>query len=446
MDQNSTLGSRVRALRLERGLSQADLAGDSISASYISLIESGHRSPEKPILERLAKRLNTSLGYLETGTHPEEANERQLWLRFAEIALANGSAAEAQDRFQQLAALKDPVTWSAATWGLARASEALGELFEALSHIEALIDAVRRGEAGGPGLVTLMTQRCRLYSEAGDFGRSIDLGEAAIAEVRELGLEGSSEEIQLASTLVASYWGRGDLVHAQRLAEEVIARAERTGSSKSRGAAYWNASMICEARGQLPRALELAEKALILMSEEGSDRSLARLRMTLGWLLLRTDAPDLDRARDLLERAYATLQERSGGVDLAGCETELARCDLLAGRPELAIETARLAMSRLESQPTVEWCRSVLVLGLALAATGQIDDGVRECHRAAETMQVMGARMEAAQAWRDTAELLLGLGRTHDAVAALRRVADCSGVRALPPTISSVNMVASISR
>ena len=38
-----TLGQRLRALRLERGLSQADLAGHLVSPSYVSLIESGRR-------------------------------------------------------------------------------------------------------------------------------------------------------------------------------------------------------------------------------------------------------------------------------------------------------------------------------------------------------------------------------------------------------------------
>jgi hypothetical protein len=60
--------------------------------------------------------------------------------------------------------------------------------------------------------------RCRLYRKAGDFSRSIEVGEDALREVRGLGLEGSEDEIRLASTLVSSYWSRGDLFSAQRLA------------------------------------------------------------------------------------------------------------------------------------------------------------------------------------------------------------------------------------
>ncbi len=41
----SSLGQRLRALRVERGLSQAELAGDLVSPSYVSLIEADRRSP-----------------------------------------------------------------------------------------------------------------------------------------------------------------------------------------------------------------------------------------------------------------------------------------------------------------------------------------------------------------------------------------------------------------
>lgn len=42
------LGERIRLLRGKRGLKQQDLASSEISASYISLIESGKRAPRNP--------------------------------------------------------------------------------------------------------------------------------------------------------------------------------------------------------------------------------------------------------------------------------------------------------------------------------------------------------------------------------------------------------------
>ena len=84
-----TLGQRLRALRIERGLSQSDLAGDLVSPSYISLIESDRRSPERDVLDGLARRLGCSTLFLESGVAPEELNEQRLRLQFAEIRQAH---------------------------------------------------------------------------------------------------------------------------------------------------------------------------------------------------------------------------------------------------------------------------------------------------------------------------------------------------------------------
>lgn len=432
MDPTATLGERVRLLRVRRGMSQADLAGELVSPSYVSLIESGRRSPERPIIEMLARRLATTVSYLETGVDPEEVDERRLRLKFAELALANGAVAEARKRFTELADSADRDIRFAARWGLARAEESLGNLERSIDHLDGLIEAARSGEGGAPGLLVLLGQRCRIYSDAGDVGRSIDIGEQALAEVRALGLEGSDDEIQLASILMASYWLRGDLMHAHRLAGQIIARAEQNGSRRARGSAYWNASLVAEARGQTGLALELAEKASALFAEEGSDRNLARLRMTYAWILLQCDPPRIDQAWTLLERAHSVLEDAAITVDLAGCETELARCHLLTGRAEGAIEFAQRAVTRLRGQDAVEAGRAGLVLGLGLVSVGQVSAGLSECELAAEVLSRTGTRLEAAHAWREIAEVLVRLDRGDEALAALRKVADCAGVK--PPT------------
>jgi transcriptional regulator with XRE-family HTH domain len=58
-DERLELGRRVRALRLSRGLSQADLARP-YSRAYASLLESGGIDPSPRALESLAGRLGVS--------------------------------------------------------------------------------------------------------------------------------------------------------------------------------------------------------------------------------------------------------------------------------------------------------------------------------------------------------------------------------------------------
>jgi predicted transcriptional regulator/transcriptional regulator with XRE-family HTH domain len=62
MGQTPALGSKVRALRRQQGLSQVQLARDlEISASYLNLIEHNRRPLTAPLLIRLAKRFKLEL-------------------------------------------------------------------------------------------------------------------------------------------------------------------------------------------------------------------------------------------------------------------------------------------------------------------------------------------------------------------------------------------------
>src|SRR5215469_12947826 len=63
----ASLGERVRGLRVERGLTQQELAGDYCSKEYVSQIERGRARPTAETLQRLAERLAVDVEYLERG-------------------------------------------------------------------------------------------------------------------------------------------------------------------------------------------------------------------------------------------------------------------------------------------------------------------------------------------------------------------------------------------
>jgi transcriptional regulator with XRE-family HTH domain len=432
----STLGQRLRVLRNERGLSQSDLAGDLVSASYVSLIESGKRLPERDVLEGLARRLSVSTVYLETGVAPEEVTEQRLRLQFAEIALANGSNDEAFRLFTELAGTSNGELRLGAVWGLARAEEARGNLHAAVAHRESLLEPSRQGEPGAPGLLKLLVGRCRLYRDAGDFARSIEVGEEALREVHELGLEGTEDEIKLGSTLVEAYRLRGDIFSAEHLAIAVIERAERMGSRTAQGNAYWNGSLVAASRGQLNQALDLASRTLALLAESSYELSLAHLRSTYAWLLLQCTPPRVTQADELLARAHEVLTELANSPALATCEIEMARSALLRGSFDQAIGIADRAIDRFSAE-TNERANARVVRALALAMSGRVDVGAAEMGEAACQLDALGARREAAQAWREFGEALIQGGQTEMAVEALRNAADCAGIRSFSIPVST---------
>lgn len=81
------LGHRVRDLRAKRQMSQTQLATTTgLSGSYVSLIESGRRTPGADVLQRIADALDCSVVYLHTCQKP---GERAGQGRLAGAALAD---------------------------------------------------------------------------------------------------------------------------------------------------------------------------------------------------------------------------------------------------------------------------------------------------------------------------------------------------------------------
>src|SRR5690348_8226819 len=82
-----TIGQRLKRLRLERDLSQRELAAPGVSYAYISRIEAGSRQPSVKALRRLAAKLGVSADYLETGSDLDPDGERELGLSDLELAV-----------------------------------------------------------------------------------------------------------------------------------------------------------------------------------------------------------------------------------------------------------------------------------------------------------------------------------------------------------------------
>lgn len=434
------LGARLRRLRLARGLSQQQLAGEDMSPSYVSLVEAGKRVPTQAVLDRLAQRLGCDVNLLVEGVARAQAEEQELELRYAELALHSGEAAEAVSRFQALArdnaeSSATPSFRSRARWGLARALEATGALEEAIRLYERVreeAEAEPERSAWLPAVIAL----CRCYRETGDLGRSVDLGELARTRLQELGLRGRDEEVELLSTLSGCHQERGNLIRARLMIDEALEQAEKRGTRRALGSVYWNASLLAEESGRVAEALSLAERALALYAEGEDQRSLARVRTAYAWLLLRQDPPAAAKAEELLSAARELLSDAGSEIDLAYCDTELARARLAQGDPQRAVELAERSLQELGANQRLEAARARLVLGQARFVLGDQDSALFAYLRASEDLANIGASRQAAAAWRELAEVFSQLGRDGDALMAYRHLADASAVPA-PPRLTA---------
>ena len=438
------LAERLRAERARAGLSQTSLAADDFSPSYISLIESGRRMPTDAALSVLAGRLGTSVEYLKFGDQAPSEERARLELGYARLALANGEAQEAKDRLLALSLdTISPRYHGEARYALAMAHEALGELDESVDVLEPLVrDALGRRsylEAAALGS-TLVT----IYIEAGDLSRSVDVGELVLAEVEENGITGTDEHLRLASSILWSYYERGDLLFATHRAAELIRLAEAKGSHRGRGSIYWNASIVAEGRGDLTEARRLAERALAYLSEGAASRDVPRLRLHFAWLLLRSDPPEPVPALEQLDAAIRELELVGSELELAKCDFEAGRAYLLLGAPEKAEQRARVGLERLATgEATLDICNGRLLLGDALAAQGHATEA-KECYRwAADTWGMVAPGREAAKVWRSLGDRMIANGDAEGAAKAYEAALREAGIR--PTTLPSLTgMVAPV--
>ncbi|GLZ08191.1 hypothetical protein Acsp03_56570 [Actinomadura sp. NBRC 104412] len=309
------VGERVRNLRLTRRLSQAQLAGHDLSDSYISLIESGKRTPTPTVLRMLAERLGCTPEYLAEGVEPEQRAHLEVRERHAHLALLAGDPAAADSGFADVIARSDDQELtSRARWGRARALEELGRTEAAIALFEELREQAER-DPGRASWLPAVIALARCYHAVGDLGQAVALGERALARLRHLGLTVGQEYIEVGRILLLAYVDRSEPVRAHEIGRRLLASPPSEDSPETTGgvgteeaqesgavpddfeetdettAGYQRASSKALSEGAVGDALYFAEQALAAYA--GVTAALARARLNLAGAkaLLRGVAP-----------------------------------------------------------------------------------------------------------------------------------------------------------
>ncbi|HEX2892769.1 MAG TPA: helix-turn-helix domain-containing protein [Marmoricola sp.] len=423
------LGRRLRNARVAAGLTQTEAADGHASTAYISRIEAGQRRPDLTLLGHLAERLNTSVEELLVGITRDQRAELQLALDYAELSLSSGNAVEALDRAGAILA-QVPDTGAeeierSAHFVQAFALEATGDLDGAILALEPLTQTAPFDLDWIRGLIAL--SRC--YRESGDLSMAIDVGERATEKIEEQGLAGLNEAMQLTLTVAAAYFERGDTGHAVRLCKQTVARAERFGSAKARGSAYWNASIMASRQGSVPEALALARKAIAVFEQDSDVRHLGRLRTELATMQLRVDPPDAADAKLTLEQAARELEWSSANpMDKAANQLALARANLFLGNPEAAAEQSADSFEITREHAPLAAAEALVLQGQIAAAQGRSDAASATYKEAILLLSSVGADRRAAELWFELGGLLQDVGEAAAALDAYRRAAASTGL------------------
>jgi tetratricopeptide (TPR) repeat protein len=425
----AVLGGRIRAARVAAGLTQTQAADGIASPAYISRIEAGQRRPELGLLGRLAERLRTSAEELVVGLPRDRTDELRLGLDHAELALVSGNATDALGQVREVIAALDGTTarslHRAAQHLLAAALEGVGEIDEAIVLLEELAEDETHDLTWLKSLIALS----RVYREAGDFARAIEVGERATAALHHSALENTGEAIQLSLTVAGAYFERGDTGRAARLCLAALHQAEVLGSPLALASAYWNASVLESRRGRADVALPLARKALGFFEAGEDARNVARLRSQLGIIQLRLDPPQPGEAKATLQRAARDLEWSSAApVDRVDNDLALARAHLLLGEREEATRLAAACYERVEGTAPLLAAEALVVQGQIAVDAGRLDEAREHYRRAVHALGGAGADRRTGELWFELGTLLEDLGAHDEARAAYRSAAATAGL------------------
>jgi len=419
-----TIGQRLKRLRLERGLSQRELAAPGVSYAYISRIEAGTRQPSVKALRKLATKLGVSADYLESGSEIDAESARELRLSDLELAIrlgdAHGSEKALSGLLAEAEAAADAPSVFRARVALAAVREELNDLAGAIDLLEAAInqDFVQPAEH-----VDVFSQLGRAYAGAGRTGQAVRLFENCLEKCAD----SPSSEARYALMLSYALTDVGDVARAEEVVRDALARASDTEDPYMRVRLYWSMARLAEAEGRPSVALSNIRKAIALLETTEDALNLARAHMLASRLLIERDKADdasthLDRAERLLGVAPAT-------GDLAEVTIQRSRIARIRGDATAAVTYAREALA-IESSP-VDRGFALAALADALALDGDANDASRAYEDAVGVLESESRWHPAANTARAWGGLLRSMGKEAEALDVLDRAAEL-GMRASP--------------
>jgi transcriptional regulator with XRE-family HTH domain len=418
-----SIGQRLRRLRLERGLSQRELSSPGVSYAYISRIEAGARRPSVKALRQLARKLQVSPEYLETGSDLRDVDERELRLADAELALRLGQHTDETER--ELKEILDEALAAGDTKSSLRASVALGleaagagRAAEAIDRLEPAMESL--APARRPDVYEALG---RCYAALGDTRRAVDLFSSCLDSVKEEAPDDTATHIRFATYLSYALTDLGDLARAQAVLDDALADAERVADAYTRVRLYWSLARLSGLQDQPAAALDYVRRAIALLEVTEDTLHLARARLLCGTIMMSQGrAEEAGEQFDAAERLFGPRPEP---LDLASLRTDQAKRAVALGHADEAEAFAREAIQALGEEHPAEQGLAWAALADALALQDRADADAT-FRKAAELLERHGHQVDLADAYRSWARYLRKAGRESEALDVLDRAAQLS--------------------
>ncbi|GHC75173.1 hypothetical protein GCM10010349_54190 [Streptomyces flavofungini] len=416
MIEQPAFGRRLRLLRVQRGLSQTELAGDEVSASYVSRVESGRRSPNELIAAFFARRLDVPLDALTNPAAQDEGEHRSRRLDIAGKLLEaralrkDGELTVAAGLLRGIGAAatghaEEDVLWEA-TWELADVLRELGDTADEHAVLADLADTALSQETPrlAARVATALSENLR---RQGRLGEAVRTAEHAVSVTVALSPT-AHERVGAMLALINSYTDSGELENAAGLADTLQETAEDIPSRQLRGQVYWAAGSARFLCGRPEDGVHLHEQAFAWLRPEVNLGAWARLCRASAALRLEYDLSDdaTGHAARLLARARQALELVGRDDDMAELMLAEAHLALRQDEPERVLELTTKVCDSGAELPLAGLGQCQLLAARAHALAGN-QAAARDSYRlAAETLDRAGAYRKSSEAWRQLSEML----------------------------------------
>src|SRR3954464_10956246 len=273
------IGERLKRLRLERAMSQRELASPGVSYAYISRIEAGTRQPSVKALRRLAAKLGVTPHYLETGAdirdvegrglalppaRAPELDARELRLLDAELDLRLEHSDVAEQKLEEVLEeaerAGDNANADRARVGLGFARFERGDYEGAVRVLEtAIARSSPRASDRGHVYATLG----RAYAAMGKPERAVVLFESCMDEVASHDPPDTALQVRYATLLSYALSDMGDLSRAEAVVKDALESArEHDEDPYMRVRLYWWLARLSAMGGKSGAALQPIPRAM----------------------------------------------------------------------------------------------------------------------------------------------------------------------------------------
>ncbi|MEJ1178413.1 helix-turn-helix domain-containing protein [Arthrobacter sp. R4] len=415
-------GEKLRAERLERGLTQAELGKDLYSPSYISLLETGRREPTAEVIEELARRLELAPKALEAWSQPISVSDaeyvlaglyaRQAWdLRDYPLA-ATHAATAAQIALEG----KNTSAWWNMTYMQAECLIKQGNWQECQKIMQHLLEHPMATESVGLG-VRARQMLAGICQGQGQLSTAVDHAMEAVKLCAKLP-KGSTLIIGAHRALIGALAESGRLDEAWKFCQDMNDQVDEHSMSQLAGEVAWVIGNVAFMRHDYAEGIKYHERAARMLSPANDIELWARFNKASAAVRLSSGIVEPETLSSI-ERAELALSI-VGGNKTDQLEVAFIRARWLYLTGDIMAAISKLREIHAESDALAKHTAGEvsLLLGKSLKAAGESEEALVYLEEAQKAFSAAGASDRVQQALDAVLEIRLAQQRAAKAAKA----------------------------